>query len=144
MPSWYVVVPLICGAWALQSVGLWVQMRHYRQMLGTIERELPRGFVGAGATRGRLRGGAIVMVAVTPDLTVHRVAAMSGWTVFARFLPRPEFEGLPLTALRDRVAEGSALEQANRALAAAVRQAIVQIEAARSRPEPATPALAAA
>ena len=96
LSNWLMIVPLLCVFWALQSVGVWVQMRNYREMMASIARNYPDGFVGAGASKGRLSQGHIVLVVVSPQRKILSVAVMAGRTVFARFRPVPQYLGLHL------------------------------------------------
>ena len=70
--------------WALQSLGVWYQMRHYSDVMKGITSKYNDGFVGAGNVRGRLGKGVIVLILVTPDLVVQRFLVMSGRSVFAK------------------------------------------------------------
>lgn len=117
--------------WALQSLGVWFQMRHYSDVMKGITSKFNDGFVGAGNVRGRLGKGVIVLIVVTPDAIVRRFLVMSGRSVFAKFKRRTEFEGISLSALRtDPVMAG--VEEP--ALAKATERAIEQIDKARAEP----------
>jgi glucitol operon activator protein len=113
--------------WALQSLGVWYQMRHYSDVMKGITSKYNDGFVGAGNVRGRLGKGVIVLIVVTPDLIVQRFLVMSGRSVFAKFKRREEFEGISLSALRtDPVMAGVE----DPVLAKAAERAIEQIDKA--------------
>ncbi|MBZ9656743.1 transcriptional regulator GutM [Phyllobacterium lublinensis] len=117
--------------WALQSLGVWYQMRHYSDVLKGITSKYTDGFVGAGNVRGRLGKGVIVVIVVTPDLIIQRFLVMSGRSVFAKFKRRTELEGISLNALRaDPVMTG--VEEP--ALAKAAERAIELIDKARAEP----------
>ncbi|TXR47688.1 transcriptional regulator GutM [Phyllobacterium endophyticum] len=117
--------------WALQSLGVWYQMRHYSDVMKGITSKYNDGFVGAGNVRGRFGKGVIVLILVTPDLVVQRFLVMSGRSVFAKFKRREEFEGISLSALRtDPVMTG--LGEPN--IAKAAERAIEQIDKARAEP----------
>ncbi|MRG56756.1 transcriptional regulator [Phyllobacterium sp. SYP-B3895] len=117
--------------WALQSLGVWYQMRHYTDVMKGISSKYNDGFVGAGNVRGRLGKGVIVLIVVTRDLTIQRFLVMSGRSVFAKFKRREEFEGISLSALRtDPVMSGLG----DPALAKASERAIEQIDRARADP----------
>jgi glucitol operon activator protein len=118
--------------WALQSLGVWYQMRHYSDVMKGITSRYNDGFVGAGNVRGRFGKGVIVLILVTPDLVVQRFLVMSGRSVFAKFKRREEFEGISLSALRtDPVMTG--LGEPN--IAKAAERAIEQIDKARAEPQ---------
>jgi glucitol operon activator protein len=114
--------------WALQAVGVWLQMQHYQDIFKGITRKFDDGFVGAGHARGRFRKGAIAMVVVGPDLLVKRLLVMTGRSVFAKFQRNPEFEGMTLEALkRAQATEGKSVVDT------AIAMAIAQVEAVRAR-----------
>lgn len=131
MAIWQWGLLLLAVVWALQSLGVWVQMRHYSDVFKGITEKHKDGYVGAGNFRGRFRKGTIALVVVTPDLLVRRVMTMTGRSVFAKFVRHELFEGLTLEQLRTNphiLGEGEA------GAAEAVRRAIEQIDRARSEP----------
>ncbi len=135
MATWQIAVLLLVIVWALQSVGVWMQMRHYRQALGDIEQRFQTGFVGTGFMRGRFAKGTIALVVVSDQLIVDRIAVMSGRSVFAKFQPLREFDGLTLDELRAKsaaFADGSVGKSA-KSLGLAVAKAIEQIDGVRLR-----------
>ena len=137
MALWQIGLILLGLVWALQAVGTWVQMRHYREVMGRISGQWSDGFLGAGTARAKLGRGVILLVVVGPDGTVRRVAAMQGRSVFARFTVLPEFEGLGLEALRRGEGAGAGRSKGfDKALA----QAIDQIDRTRARSAVETPA----
>lgn len=136
MALWQWGLMLLALVWGLQSYGVWVQMRHYSDVFKGVTQKYADGYVGTGVFRGRfLKKGAIVILVVGPDLTVRRLLAMSGRSVFAKFSRNHEFEGVPLSRLRDDPAVFGAGEPG---LAAALEQAVAQIDGRR---EPAGPPL---
>ena len=135
MATWQLAVLLLALVWALQSVGVWMQMRHYREALGDIEQRFNSGFVGTGFVRGRLAKGTIALVVISDTLMVDRVAIMAGRSVFAKFQARHEFDGLTLDALRTRAAELAAPGKfkSDKSLGGALAKAIEQIDAVRAK-----------
>lgn len=127
MEFWQVALIALAVAWALQAVGTWRQMRHYRLVLGDISRRFADGHMGAGNARAGLGRGVILILVVGPDDLVRQVSVMEGRSVFASFKALDEFAGLPLDALRK---SGMFKEPGrNEALA----KAIEQIDRARER-----------
>lgn len=112
---------LLVLSWSLQIAGSWVQWRHYRDAMAALTGRWSDGFIGVGRSRGRLFGGAVVLLTVGPDLRVRQLSAMRGLSVFTRFKVRPEFAGLTLIEL-------AATFTADAPLARAVRQSIAQVE----------------
>ena len=74
MALWQWGLLLLAVVWALQSYGVWLQMRHYSDVFKGITQKYADGFVGTGAFHGRfLKRGAIAIVVVSPDLAVRRI-----------------------------------------------------------------------
>jgi len=131
MAIWQWGLLALFGVWALQSLGVWLQMRHYTDVFKGVTNQFNDGFVGAGNFRGRFSKGTIVVVVVTPDLIVQRLLVMSGRTVFTKFRRLEQFEGTPLDRLRSNPA---ILGEGETGVAEAVKRAIEQIDRARSDP----------
>lgn len=127
MAIWQWALLLLGCVWAMQTLGVWLQMRHYSDVFKGITNKYNDGFVGAGHVRGRLAKGTIALVVVTPDLIVQRVMTMSGRSVFAKFMRQERYEGMTLAQLKEVVAaaesEGGKKASADlRALAGAIAQ----------------------
>lgn len=131
MAIWQWGLLALFGVWALQSLGVWLQMRHYTDVFKGVTNQFNDGFVGAGNFRGRFSKGTIVVVVVTPDLIVQRLLVMSGRTVFTKFRRLEQFEGTTLDKLRSNPA---ILGEGETGVAEAVKRAIEQIDRARSDP----------
>ena len=131
MALWQWGLLALFGVWALQSLGVWLQMRHYTDVFKGVTNQFNDGFVGAGNFRGRFSKGTIVVVVVTPDLIVQRLLVMSGRTVFTKFRRLEQFEGTTLDRLRSNPA---ILGEGETGVAEAVKRAIEQIDRARSDP----------
>ena len=58
------------------------------------------GYVGAGNAKARLGRGVIILLVVSADGLIRRLAVMEGRSVFAKFKIITAFDGLPLAALR--------------------------------------------
>ncbi|WP_040677532.1 transcriptional regulator GutM [Nitratireductor pacificus] len=134
MALWQWGLLLLALVWALQSYGVWLQMRHYSDVFKGITQKFTDGYVGTGAFHGRfLKKGAIAIVVIAPDLTVRRILTMSGRSVFAKFVRHEEFEGMTLDRLR---AEPALFGPDAPGLTAAITQAVAQIDRTRSGDEP--------
>jgi glucitol operon activator protein len=92
MAIWQWGLLLLVIVWALQSLGVWLQMRHYSDVFKGVTDQYKDGFVGAGNFRGRFAKGTIALVVVTPDMVVRRLMVMSGRSVFTKFKRHEEFE----------------------------------------------------
>jgi glucitol operon activator protein len=125
---WQIALIVLVIAWGLQAFGTFVQMRHYREMMGAITRQWSDGYLGAGNARGALGKGVILLLVVGPDASVRRLLIMEGRSVLAKFQPLREFEGRPLDELRS----GTALGTNQKGRETALAQAIAQIDRARA------------
>ncbi len=120
MALWQKGLIALAILWALQAVGTWVQMRHYRSVMSEIARSWPDGLMGASAVRGYLGKGVIAIVVATSDEIVRKVFVMEGRSVFAKFRECRGDEGMTLTAL---VASGAGQRRSRqKAIADAVAQ----------------------
>jgi glucitol operon activator protein len=131
MAIWQWGLLLLAVVWALQSLGVWLQMRHYSDVFKGITNRYKDGFVGAGNSRGRLRKGTIALIVVTPDMVVQRLLVMSGRSVFTKFKRQEQFEGVPLDRIRS---DPAIMGKGEPGVAEAVKRAIEQIDRARSEP----------
>jgi len=100
------LILVLALVWALQIVGTYFQMRHYREVLGGITREGGEGYVGVGNAKARFGKGVILILVVGEDDAVRRALRMRGMTIFARFKEAPRFVGMGLDELRGEEREG--------------------------------------
>ena len=100
------LILVLALVWALQIVGTYFQMRHYREVLGGITREGGEGYVGVGNAKARLGKGVILILVAGEDDVVRRALRMRGMTIFARFQEAPELVGMGLDELRNEEREG--------------------------------------
>jgi len=128
MPIWQIALILLTVMWVLQAVGTWLQMRHYRNVMRSIEGRWTDGYLGIGNARSSLGRGVILMVVVGPDGCVRELLTMEGRSVLAKFSPLEQFRGCNLASLREHEMFNS-----RRGRAQALDQAIQQIEKAKSR-----------
>ncbi len=140
MPTWQIALVGLVAAWSLQGFGTYLQVRHYGAAMGEITGTWTDGFVGTGVAHSTLGAGLMLLLVVDSERVVRRLLVMRGRSVFARFAPLAEVEGLSLDALR---AEPPFPQAAHRG---ALATAIAQIEkaAAKARPEAASQARATA
>ena len=132
MAFWEKGLIALAVLWALQCVGTWAQMRHYRDVMADIARTWPDGLLGASAVRGYLGKGVIAIVVATSDEIVRKVFVMEGRSVFAKFKEYTEGEGLTLAALSASGAgEGGRSRQ--KAIAGAIEQ-VRRVVSTQGRP----------
>ena len=129
MAIWQWALLSLGVVWAIQALGVWLQMRHYTDVFKGITNQFNDGFVGAGHARGRFRKGTIAMVVISPDQKVQRLLTMTGRSVFAKFQRNREFEGIMLSELKARHQQ---MPVDN--FSAAIGKAIEQVEHVRSKP----------
>ena len=110
--------------WALQIVGTYFQMRHYKEVLGRVAGEGNEGYVGVGNAKARFGKGVILILVSGEDGVVRRALRMRGMTIFARFREAPDLVGMGLDELRDEAREGPYDE----GTMLAARRAIEQID----------------
>ncbi len=132
METWQLVLMVLGLAWLGQGIGTWMQMRHFREVMGGITQTFPQGFVGAGNARGSLGKGVIMIIVVDDQSIIRRLAIMEGRSVFAKFKVLNTFDGQPLDALKSP----DAFDPAQKGRAEACARAIEQIEKARSKSTP--------
>lgn len=131
MAWWQLALILLVLVWLLQGFGTWRQMKHYRDVLGEISRRWSDGHVGVGNARSFLGRGVILLLVLAPDDTVRRLMVMEGRSIFAKFRPLTEYEGLSLEALMQDTRLGRRSPGRRKAL----EQAVAQIEQARASGE---------
>ena len=132
--SWVAWVILILAiAWALQIVGTYFQMRHYREVLGRITREGGEGYVGVGNAKATFGKGVILILVSGEDGVVRKALRMRGMTIFARFQEVPDFVGMSLDGLREE-REGPY----DKSTMLAARRAVEQIDRIKQEKERAT------
>ena len=115
--------------WVLQTVGAWMQWRHYQQSVAGNRENWKQGYLGVGKSRRKFGFGAVAMVVVSPDLRVRKVQVMTGMSIFARFKDVVAYEGIALEALSSTV-QG---QQKNEQVSKAIQDAIKRIEEVRSK-----------
>ncbi|MCG7393739.1 transcriptional regulator GutM [Microvirga sp. ACRRW] len=128
MALWQIGLLLLGLVWLLQAVGTWIQMRHYREVMGSIERRWTDGYMGVGNARASLGRGIILILVVAPNDTIRDLFTMEGRSVFAKFKRLDQFEGRTIASLlADETFTGM------RGRKQALEQAAQQIENAKVR-----------
>jgi glucitol operon activator protein len=122
MPIWQVALILLVGAWAVQSIGVWLQMQHYQKKFRQLRTRWTDGAMGAGAAPGRLGKGVIALVVTSPEGMVRKVCVMQGRSVFAKLKDRVDLEGMSSAELKQRAATGDLGVGVGLAIAKAIEQ----------------------
>jgi len=116
--------------WVLQTVGAWMQWRHYQQSVAGNRENWKQGYLGVGKSRRKFGFGAVAMVVVSQELRVKKVQVMTGMSIFARFKDVAEYEGMSLEGLSTHLNNRQANEQISKAL----QDAIQRIKEVRNKP----------
>ena len=106
MPLWQIALLLLVAAWAIQSIGVWLQMRHYQKVFRDLRTRWTDGAIGAGAAPGRFGKGVIALIVAAPDGTIRKVSVMQGRSVFAKLKDRVDLEGTSTAELKKRATSG--------------------------------------
>ncbi len=129
MALWQIALLFLAAAWAVQSIGVWLQVQHYQRTFGAMRTQWSDGRLGVGAAPGRIGAGVIALIVVSPEGLVRKLHAMRGRSVFAKFKDRVEFEGMSVEDLKARASSA----EFERGLGQAVLKAIEQIEKVDAR-----------
>lgn len=132
MPIWQAVLLAWIGLWGLQAVGVWFQMRRYRDQLSSLQSEYTSGYIGTGYSPKRFARGAIVMLVTDGNLTIKKFVMMRGATIMAPFRELNEYAGLSFDELSRKLAD----EPKKSSLKAAAESAIAQIQKVKQNREP--------
>ena len=130
MATWQLALLLLGLVWGLQSIGVWIQMRHYGTVMKDIRERERDGFLGTGYVKSRLSRGTIAIVVAADDRIVRRVSIMTGRTSLAKFRERPEYVGLSLDELETRLDRDGSLADGEKE---AIRKAVRQVEQFRQK-----------
>ncbi len=126
--------------WAVQLVGSWYQMRHYRDTVRATVARWQSGFLGIGSRKASFRSGAIVVLVLSSDMRIAQFSHMSGLTVLSRFRTRAQFENMTIDEFNDSLKAaslGSSITKAAAdALASAQGAAARQATPRAAPPEP--------
>ncbi len=88
MALWQIALLFLAAAWAVQSIGVWLQVKHYQRTFGAMRAQWSDGRLGVGAAPGRVGAGVIALIVVSPEGQVRKLHAMRGRSVFAKFKDR--------------------------------------------------------
>jgi glucitol operon activator protein len=124
MPLWQIALIVFAAAWVVQSIGVWLQMRHYQKKFTELRSQWTDGAMGAGAAPGRFGKGVIALVVTAPNGTVRKVCVMQGRSVFAKLKDRVDLEGVSTAELKRRATSG----KFDAGVGLAIGKAIEQIE----------------
>jgi glucitol operon activator protein len=124
MAIWQIALLALGLAWIVQSIGVWLQVRHYQGTFSAVRKRWSDGRLGTGAAPARVGKGVIVILVVNSSNVVRQLLVMQGRSVFAKFRDYADFAGLSIGDLKERTKEGGI----DRGVAQAIAKAIEQIE----------------
>ncbi len=88
--AWILFLAAWLASWGLTTV----QVRHYQQLIRTVRSQSrPGQTFGTGIGKSWLRAGCVVGVITDQGGRILNAYRMTGWSVFARFRPWPDFVG---------------------------------------------------
>jgi glucitol operon activator protein len=90
---------VIGTAWLLQYALTLLQIRHYRRMMRKLVGDYRNSdgyYLFSGVARKALGSGAIVLMVVDDQSTIRNCQVLTGISVFAKFKPFPEYQGMQL------------------------------------------------
>lgn len=130
MEIWKIASGLLVIVWFLQAIGTFVQMRHYRSVMGAITDKWSDGHLGAGSARAKFGQGVIAIIVIDNQSIIRKAMICKGRSVFAKFSALKEWEGLELTALKNNILA----QEAKTGVLKAALNAVEQIEKAQELP----------
>lgn len=100
MWGWFIIV--FAGVWLLQIMMTKVQLRNYQATIKKMSNR-PSGYLGVGIQKQKMGIGVIAIVVTDNDGVVVESQLMRGVTVFSRFEPYTEYDGLHIEALKENL-----------------------------------------
>ena len=117
-------VAILIGLYLLQSLMTYRQMKAFQCEILSLRNQ---GITGLGVKKGALRPGKVVFLVSNRQGQIIAARSMSGYSVFARFRKRNEWEGLDVLHFPLQKAKGKREREA-------VQQALIQIRAKLTLP----------
>lgn len=100
--GWFIVV--FAGIWILQILMTKMQLRNYQATLKKMSNR-PSGYLGVGIQKQKLGIGVIAILVTDETGSLIESQLMKGVTVFSRFEAFPNYNGLHIEALKEKVDE---------------------------------------
>lgn len=121
---WGWLLAAFVGVWLLQFLLTRIQVQNYQTTLKQMSKR-PSGYLGVGVIKQKLGIGVLAIMVVNENNEVVESQVMKGVTVFSRFEPFEQFDGLTLNEVKARLGEEP--------VDAAFKMAIDKIEAQREK-----------
>ena len=100
MWGWFIIV--FAGVWLLQIMMTKVQLRNYQATIKKMSNR-PSGYLGVGIQKQKMGIGVIAILVTDKDGVVVESQLMRGVTVFSRFEPYGEYDGLHIEPLKEKL-----------------------------------------
>lgn len=124
MWGWFIVV--FAGIWLLQIGMTKVQLKNYQATIKKMSSR-PSGYLGVGIQKQKFGIGVISIVVTDKEGVVVENQLMRGVTVFSRFEPFTDYNGLHIEALKQKLDQDLVSQ--------AIKKAIEKVEAQMDKEE---------
>lgn len=104
MWGWFIAV--FAGIWLLQIMMTKIQMKNYQLTIKKMSKR-PSGYLGVGIQKQKLGIGVIAVVVVDDNGVILESQLMKGVTVFSRFEPYTDYNGLHMEEIKNKAKDES-------------------------------------
>lgn len=104
MWGWFIAV--FAGVWLLQIMMTKIQMKNYQLTIKKMSKR-PSGYLGVGIQKQKLGIGVIAVVVVDDNGVILESQLMKGVTVFSRFEPYTDYNGLHMEEIKNKAKDES-------------------------------------
>lgn len=104
MWGWFIAV--FAGVWLLQIMMTKIQMKNYQLTINKMSKR-PSGYLGVGIQKQKLGIGVIAVVVVDDNGVILESQLMKGVTVFSRFEPYTDYNGLHMEEIKNKAKDES-------------------------------------
>jgi len=102
--GWFIAV--FAGVWLLQIMMTKIQMKNYQLTIKKMSKR-PSGYLGVGIQKQKLGIGVIAVVVVDDNGVILESQLMKGVTVFSRFEPYTDYNGLHMEEIKNKAKDES-------------------------------------
>lgn len=107
MWGWFIAV--FAGIWLLQIMMTKIQMKNYQLTIKKMSKR-PSGYLGVGIQKQKLGIGVIAVVVVDDNGVILESQLMKGVTVFSRFEPYTDYNGLHMEEIKNKAKDESVVQ----------------------------------
>ena len=123
---WGLFIVVFAGIWLLQIAMTKVQLKNYQATIKKMSSR-PSGYLGVGIQKQKFGIGVISIVVTDKEGVVVENQLMRGVTVFSRFEPFTDYNGLHIEALKQKLDQDLVSQ--------AIKKAIEKVEAQMDKEE---------